>query len=206
VSRPGVPLPVGLRHLAELTGPLAALEHDAARLTRWGRRFADVLVSGGRLLAAGNGGSAEQAAHLTSELLGRYRDDRPPMSAITLCGESAALTAIGNDYGIEEIFARQVRGHGRVGDVLVLLSTSGHSANLLAAADAASALAVSTYALCGRPGSPLAMRCDDAFCVDAPHTATVQEIHLVAIHLICAAVDEALAAGAGVSGAAAWPA
>jgi D-sedoheptulose 7-phosphate isomerase len=197
------PLPVGLRHLAELAGPLAGLERDAPRLTLWGRRFAGVLAAGGRLLAAGNGGSASQASHLTSELVGRYRDDRPPMSAIALCSETSAVTAIGNDFGVEEVFARQVRGHGRPGDVLVLLSTSGLSANVLVAADAANACGMATYALCGRPGSPLARRCDDAVCVDSPHTATVQEVHLVAIHLICAAVDEALGFG-GATEVAAW--
>jgi D-sedoheptulose 7-phosphate isomerase len=187
------PLPAGLRHLAELDGPLATLAADAARLERWGRRLADVLLRGGRLLAAGNGGSASQAAHLTSELVGRYRDDRPPFSAIALCGESAAFTAIGNDYGIEEVFARQVRGHGRPGDVLVALSTSGRSANILAAVDAAREHGLRTWALTGRPGNPLAERCDDALCVDSPHTATIQEIHLIAIHLLCAAVDDELA-------------
>jgi D-sedoheptulose 7-phosphate isomerase len=195
-----------LAHLRALSAAAATAVGYAPTVSAWGAELARRFEAGGQLLTCGNGGSAAEAQHLTGEMVGRFRYDRRPLPAIALCADSAATTAIGNDYGIEEIFARQVRGHGRAGDVLVLLSTSGHSANLLAAADTASALAVSTYALCGRPGSPLAMRCDDAFCVDAPHTATVQEIHLVAIHLICAAVDEALAAGAGVSGAAAWPA
>lgn len=193
-------LPVGRRHLAELEGALGALAADAPRLELWGRRLATVLLGGGRLLAAGNGGSASQASHLTSELVGRYRDDRPPFSAIALCAETSAVTAIGNDYGIEEVFARQVRGHGRPGDVLVALSTSGRSANVLAAVDAANACGMSTWALTGRPGNPLAERCDDALCVDSPHTATIQEVHLIAIHLLCAAVDEALAASLAMAG------
>jgi D-sedoheptulose 7-phosphate isomerase len=192
MSRFPPPLPAGHRHLDELTEPLAALRDDAERIERWGRRLAGVLLAGGRLLAAGNGGSAAQATHLTSELVGRYRDDRPPFSAIALCAESAAVTAIGNDYGIEDIFARQVRGHGRPGDVLVTLSTSGRSANVLAAVDAANASGMVTWALSGRPGNPLAARCDDALCVDSPHTATIQEIHLIAVHMLCAAVDVAL--------------
>ena len=187
--------PVGRLHLAELSAPLAALEADAARLERWGRRLADVLVAGGRLLAAGNGGSAAQAQHLTSELVGRYRDDRPPFSAIALCSEPSAVTAIGNDYGIAELFARQVRGHGRPGDVLFALSTSGRSANVLAAVDAAREAGLTTWALTGRPGNPLAELCDDALCVDSRYTATVQEIHLIAIHLVCAAVDHTLESG-----------
>jgi D-sedoheptulose 7-phosphate isomerase len=188
-------LPAGRRHLDELTAPLAALHDDAPRLELWGRRLAGVLVGGGRLLAAGNGGSAAQAAHLTSELVGRYRDDRQPFSAIALCAESSAVTAIGNDYGIEEVFARQVRGHGRPGDVLVALSTSGQSGNVLAAVDAANQCGMVTWALSGRPGNPLAERCEDALCVDSPHTATIQEIHLIAVHVLCAAVDQALPGG-----------
>jgi D-sedoheptulose 7-phosphate isomerase len=195
MSRFTRPLPAGRSHLEELDGPLAALHADAARLDLWGRRLAEVLLAGGRLLAAGNGGSAAQAAHLTSELVGRYRDDRQPFSAIALCAESAAVTAIGNDYGIEEVFARQVRGHGRPGDVLVALSTSGCSPNVLAAVDAAARGGMATWALTGRPGNPLAERCDDALCVESPHTATIQEIHLIAVHMLCAAVDHALARG-----------
>ena len=135
-------LPAGRRHLDELEGPLADLRAAAPRVERWGRHLAGVLLGGGRLLAAGNGGSASQAQHLTSELVGRYRDDRPPFSAIALCNDASAVTAIGNDYGIDELFARQVRGHGRPGDVLVALSTSGRSANVLAAVDAAATATV----------------------------------------------------------------
>jgi D-sedoheptulose 7-phosphate isomerase len=196
VTRFSRPLPAGRAHLRELAAPLAELERDADRLDRWGGELARVLLAGGRLLAAGNGGSASQAAHLTSELVGRYRDDRPPFSAIALCSESSALTAIGNDYGGAEVFARQVRAHGRPGDVLIALSTSGGSPNVLAATDAAAESGLVTWALTGRPGNPLAARCDDALCVDSPHTATVQEIHLIAVHLVCAAVDVALAGAA----------
>jgi D-sedoheptulose 7-phosphate isomerase len=193
VNRIAPRLPAGRHHLDELGGPLAALAFETPRLEHWGRRLAAVLTRGGRLLAVGNGGSASQATHLTSELVGRYRDDRPPFSAIALCAESATVTAIGNDYGMAEVFARQVRGHGRPGDVIVALSTSGRSANVLAAVEAAGAAGLTTWALSGRPGNPLAGACEDALCVDSPHTATIQEIHLIAIHLLCAAFDEALA-------------
>jgi len=193
VTRFPRPLPTGCGHLAQLDAPLAALTVEAPRIDRWGRRLAAVLLGGGRLLAAGNGGSASQASHLTSELVGRYRDDRPPFSALALCSETSAITAIGNDYGVAEVFARQVRGHGRPGDVLVALSTSGRSANVLAAVEAAGACGMTSLALSGRPGNPLAARCDDALCVDSAHTATIQEVHLIAIHMLCAAVDAALA-------------
>jgi D-sedoheptulose 7-phosphate isomerase len=191
----GRPPSAARRHLAELAEPLAALAGDATRIELWGRRLAAVLLGGGRLLAAGNGGSASQAAHLTSELVGRFRDDRPPFSAIALCTEGSALTAIGNDYGIEDVFARQVRGHGRPGDVLVALSTSGRSPNVLAAVEAAHEVGLTTWALTGAPGNPLGAFCEDALEVDSPNTATIQEVHLIAIHLLCAAVDDALPAG-----------
>jgi D-sedoheptulose 7-phosphate isomerase len=182
-------LPAGRAHLDELARPLAALYGETQRLERWGRELAAVLLGGGRLLALGNGGSACQAQHLTAELVGRYRDDRPPFSALPLCTETSALTAIGNDYGIEHVFARQVAGHGREGDVLVALSTSGCSPNVLAAVDAAEGM--TTWALTGPAPNPLAARCDDALCIDSPHTATIQELHLVAIHLLCAAFETA---------------
>jgi D-sedoheptulose 7-phosphate isomerase len=208
MTRVSRPLPSGPRHLDELAGPLADLRRDAERLERWGRRIASLLAEGARVLAAGNGGSAAQASHLTSELVGRYRDDRPPFSAICLTAETssltaialaaepAAVTAIANDYGAEEVFARQVRGHGRADDVLVALSTSGRSLNVLAAVEAAHDRGMLTLALSGPPGNPLADRCHDALCVASPHTATIQEIHLIAIHLLCAAVDQTLIARA----------
>lgn len=186
-------LPTGHGHLDALMPALAALYGETERLERWGTEIARVLTGGGRLLAAGNGGSACQAQHLTSELVGRYRDDRAPFSALALCTETSALTAIGNDYGFEHLFARQVRGHGRPGDVLVTLSTSGASPNVLAAVEAADEVGMTTLALTGRAGNPLAARSDDALCVASPHTATVQEVHQVAIHLVCAAFEGALA-------------
>ena len=188
----GPPLPTGLRHLDELERPLQELRLCAPQLELWGRQLAELLVRGGRLLTVGNGGSAAEAQHLAAELVGRYRDDRVPLSAIALCAESAAVTAIGNDYGPEEVFARQVRAHGRPGDVLVALSTSGRSPNVLAAAEAAAVGGMLTWALTGAPGNPLSRLADDCITVDSPHTATVQEVHLIAIHLLCAAVDHAL--------------
>jgi D-sedoheptulose 7-phosphate isomerase len=195
MSRFAMPMPAGGRHLDALAGPLAALRADVPRIDLWGRRLASVLAGGGRLLAAGNGGSAAQASHLTAEIVGRYRDDRRPYSAIALCAESSAFTAIVNDYGPEEVFARQVRAHGRPGDILVAMSTSGASPNVLAAVDAAEEAGMATWGFCGPRDSPLALRCDDVLTVDSPHTATVQEVHLIGVHLLCAAFDSALATG-----------
>jgi D-beta-D-heptose 7-phosphate kinase/D-beta-D-heptose 1-phosphate adenosyltransferase len=142
--------------------------------------------AGGRLLVAGNGGSAAEAQHLTSELVGRFHTERAPLSAIALHTDSSSVTAIANDYGAEEIFARQVNAHGRPGDVLLLLSTSGSSPNALAAARTGGELALDVWALTGPAPNPLAHASDQTVCVDAEQVATVQERHLVAVHVLCA--------------------
>ncbi|GAA4931856.1 SIS domain-containing protein [Streptomyces coeruleoprunus] len=182
------------RHCRSLQDALGRFRRDHLdRIAEWGGRLAVVLPAGGRLLAAGNGGSAAQAQHLTAELVGRYRDERPAYSAISLHAETSSLTAIGNDYGFDEVYARQVAAHGRPGDVLLLLSTSGRSANLLAAAKAARTAALRVWALTGPAPNPLADAAHEALCVDAGTTATVQELHLVAVHALCECFDAALA-------------
>ncbi|MEA2618037.1 MAG: D-sedoheptulose 7-phosphate isomerase, partial [Chloroflexota bacterium] len=163
------------------------------RVDGWGEHVASVLLGGGRLLAAGNGGSAAQAQHLTAELVGRYLEERQPFSAIALHAETSSLTALCNDYGLEQAFARGVRAHGRPGDVLVALSTSGRSTNVLAAVEAAREAGLQVYALTGPAPNPLADSCQDVAAVEAESTATVQEVHLVAVHVLCAAVDRAVA-------------
>lgn len=180
-------------HLDALGATLATLRAEAPRLDGWGRELADRLRRGQRLLAAGNGGSAAEAQHLTAELVGRYRDEREPLSAIALHADTSTVTALGNDYGFAEVFARQVRAHARPGDVLVLLSTSGRSENLLAAAETATALGVTVWALCGEAPNPLAAAADDALCLPGP-TPSVQEAQLVAVHLLCEVVDSVLLA------------
>jgi D-sedoheptulose 7-phosphate isomerase len=186
----------GADHVASLTAALGSLTSQLETLDQWGRLLAGVLCGEGRgrLLAAGNGGSAAQAQHLTAELVGRYRADRPPFSAICLTAETSSLTAIANDYPADELFARQVEAHGRPGDVLVLLSTSGRSPNAVAAARRARDCGITTLALTGPEPNPLAAACHDAVCIDSPWTATVQECHLVALHLVCAAFDAAVLA------------
>jgi D-sedoheptulose 7-phosphate isomerase len=194
LSAGGSSLPVGRRHLEALWAPLRHLEDELDRIERWGAHLAAVLSGGGRLLGAGNGGSAAQVQHLTSELVGRYRDERRPFSALALHAETSSLTAIGNDYGPDALFARQVVAHGRPGDVLVLLSTSGRSGNVLAAAEAGAEAGLAVWALTGPAPNPLAVQADDALTVDSPWTATVQEVHQVVIHLLCAAVDVSVGA------------
>ncbi|MBW3605104.1 MAG: SIS domain-containing protein [Actinobacteria bacterium] len=184
----------GATHVDLLVAGAGSLRRQVAHIERLGQRLAAVLLGGGRLLAAGNGGSAAQAQHLTAELVGRFRDERRPLSAIALHADTSSLTAIGNDYGPDAMYARQVVAHGRDGDVLVALSTSGRSANVLAAAEAARAVGVDVWGLTGPRPNPLADRCDEVVTVDGGSTATVQELHLVVIHLLCAAVDARVAA------------
>ena len=179
-------------HLTDLDGALRAVGDQAATIEGWGGVLAERLRDGGRLLAAGNGGSAAEAQHLTAELVGRFVAERRPYSAIALCAESSSLTAIVNDYGAEEMFARQVEAHGRPGDVLVLLSTSGHSPNVVRAARRGRDLGLRVWALTGPGPNPLTEASDDAVCVPAGSTAAVQAIHLVLVHALCAAVDARL--------------
>ncbi|GHH05072.1 SIS domain-containing protein [Streptomyces rubradiris] len=182
-------------HCDDLAKALEAFRDHAPLIERWGTELARRLGSGARLLVAGNGGSAAQAQHLTAELVGRYREDRPPFSALALHADTSSTTAIANDYGVQEVFARQTAAHGRPGDVLLLLSTSGASANLLTAAEHARRLGMTVWALTGRSPNPLQLGADDALCVDAPLAATVQELHLVAVHMLCETFDRAVENG-----------
>ncbi|KZB79331.1 D-sedoheptulose-7-phosphate isomerase [Amycolatopsis regifaucium] len=179
-------------HFAALRDAAGKSVSWAPKLRDWGDHLATVLSSGGRLLACGNGGSAAEAQHLTGELVGRFRNDRRPFSAIALHADTSAGTAIVNDYGEHELFARQVRAHGRPGDILVCLSTSGTSQNVVAAAKAAHELGITTWALTGPSPNPLASLCDEAIPVEAASTATVQEVHLALVHALCTALDDAL--------------
>ncbi|MFJ6213469.1 SIS domain-containing protein [Streptomyces sp. NPDC092296] len=180
-------------HCRALQDTLARFHRQGlTRVTAWGTALAAVLPGGGRLLAAGNGGSAAQAQHLTAELVGRYSRERPGFSAIALHADTSTVTAVGNDYGFDSLYARQIAAHGRPGDVLMLLSTSGRSPNLLAAARSGRKAGMTVWAMTGRRPNPLAAAADEALTIDAAATATVQEMHLVALHLLCEAFDSAL--------------
>jgi D-sedoheptulose 7-phosphate isomerase len=180
-------------HLDGLGTTLAALRAHSPRIAQWGAALARRLTEGGRLLAAGNGGSAAEAQHLTAELVGRYRSDRAPFSALALCAETSSVTAIANDYGYDQVFARQVEAHARPRDVVVLLSTSGRSRNLLEAARAGRKAGAHVWALTGPPPNPLAEAADDVLALPgAP--CHVQEAQLVAVHALCEAFEAALPA------------
>jgi phosphoheptose isomerase len=189
------PACTGTAHLSALALAVERLRPEVDRLRGWAAELADVLLAGGRLLAVGNGGSAAQAQHLTSELVGRYCDDRRPFSALALHSDTSSVTAITNDYGADAVFARQVRAHGRPGDILVAMSTSGRSPNVVAAAQAATTAGLAVWALTGRAPNPVASSAHQALCVDADTTATVQEVHLVVVHLLCTFLDEIVGCG-----------
>ncbi|HWG64054.1 MAG TPA: SIS domain-containing protein [Streptosporangiaceae bacterium] len=178
------------RHVQHLLKALLDPATGLDRARRWGRQLAASLLAGHRLLAAGNGGSAAQAQHLTAELVGRYAADRRPFSAIALHADTSSLTAIGNDFGAAEAFARQVAAHGRRGDSLILLSCSGRSENILAAAQRAHSLGIRVWAMTGPAPNPLTGMADESICAAASDTSTVQEVHLVAIHALCEALEE----------------
>lgn len=179
-------------HFAALRLAVDGIGPAEPKLAAWGTHLASVLAAGGRLLACGNGGSAAAAQHLTADLVGSFRDERIPLSAIALHADTSVLTALADDYGEEEMFSRGVRAHGRPGDVLVALSSSGASRNVLAAAKVAAEIGLTTWALTGPEPNHLASACHDAISVEAPTVATVQEVHLLLVHSLCIAVDDAL--------------
>lgn len=183
-----------LIHLRGLRAALDCLEADAVGIDVFGEQIGNVLAAGGRLLAVGNGGSAAQASHLTAELVGRFDGDRRPLAAVTIGAEHPAMTAIVNDYGIDDAFIRPVLAHGRRGDVLVALSTSGRSPNVISAVETASSRGLMTLGLTGPIPNPLADRCDHTISVVGDTTAIVQEIHQVVIHLLCTAIDRTVRA------------
>jgi D-sedoheptulose 7-phosphate isomerase len=183
---------------AHLKTSLAAFERaaqDAAMLTA-ARKIAQVIVSGLRsghkLLLVGNGGSAADAQHIAAEIVGRYKRERPAWSAIALTTDTSALTAISNDYGFEQVFARQVAGLGRRGDILLALSTSGRSPNILAALRAAHEHGLITIGFTGTKGAAMDVACDHLLVAPSDDTPVIQQIHLAVAHGICDEVEQAL--------------
>jgi D-sedoheptulose 7-phosphate isomerase len=177
---------------------LAALERatqDAALLAV-ARKVAEVIIaalrSDNKLLIVGNGGSAADAQHIAAEIVGRYKQDRPAWAAIALTTDTSALTAVANDYGFEQIFARQVEGLGRRGDVLLALSTSGRSPNILTALRTARERGLVTIGFTGAKGETLATHCDHLLVAPSDDTPVVQQIHLAVAHGICDEIEQTL--------------
>lgn len=173
--------------LRDLVERVVALAQDP--LERMIAGSVEALKTGGKLLFAGNGGSAAQCQHLATELVGRFVLDRAPHAAIALTTDSSFLTACANDYGFVDVFARQVEALGRPGDVLFALSTGGRSPNILKAVEAAGVGGLAIYGLTGSSGTRLAERCDVAIMVPHADPARIQEMHLFLGHLLCGAIE-----------------
>jgi D-sedoheptulose 7-phosphate isomerase len=167
----------------------------AAAVQRAAGLVADALAAGGQVLFCGNGGSAADAQHLAAELVGRLALERPAYRAVALSTDTSVLTAVGNDYGYAEVFARQVEGLGRPGDVLVTISTSGRSENVLRAAEAARRRALKVVAFLGPAPSPLDRTADVALHVDGDEPGLVQQGHITIGHALCGWVEARLAGG-----------
>ena len=157
--------------------------------------IADSLRTGHKILSCGNGGSAGDAQHFSSELLNRFEMERPPLPAIALTTDSSTLTAIGNDYSYDDIFSKQIKALGQKGDVLLAISTSGNSANVIRAIDAAQDRGMFVVALTGRDGGEMAAALIDSdieIRVPSERTARIQEVHLLVIHCLCDLIDRSL--------------
>ena len=174
---------------------LNALEQMAAPIAATIETMTQCLIDGGKILACGNGGSAGDAQHFAAELIGSFEAERQELAAIALTTDSSILTAVGNDYGFNYIFSRQVRGLGHAGDVLLAISTSGNSGNVIEAIKAAHEHDMRVIALTGKGGGLIGemLQDDDIhLCVPAERTARIQETHLLVIHCLCDGIDALL--------------
>jgi D-sedoheptulose 7-phosphate isomerase len=155
-------------------------------------RAVDTLRRGGTILLAGNGGSAADAQHIATELVGRFAYDRPGLPAIALTADSSAMTAIANDHGFERVFARQVEALGRKGDLLIAISTSGRSPNIVAALETARARGLTTVGLTGQTPGPMGPLCDHVLSIPATVTPRIQEAQILVAHIICGLIEAQL--------------
>jgi D-sedoheptulose 7-phosphate isomerase len=168
-------------------------DQQSARLLAVGQRVAERLRDGGRILVFGNGGSAADAQHLVGELVVRFRRDRVALPALALTTDASVVTAMANDIGFEQVFSRQIEAHGRAGDVAIGISTSGESANVVAALDVARRRGLLTVGLTGRGGGRVAALVDEL--IDVPHddTARIQEVHGMVVHILCEIIEDEVA-------------
>ena len=191
-----------------MSHPIDSLVGEAGRLLRWlgeddalrstlDGMIADMagcLRSGGRILSCGNGGSMCDAMHFAEELSGRFRDERPALSALAI-SDPGHLSCVANDYGYEQVFARGVQAHGRTGDILLGITTSGRSPNVLAAAEAAHDRGMKVFGLLGKSGGPVLAHCDRAVVVPSEITDRIQEIHIKVVHVLIEGIERELFPG-----------
>lgn len=168
---------------------LADLDRSIPDIAAFVTAVVSVVKAGGTVFLAGNGGSAAECQHFAAELTIRYRENRRPLPAVALTTDSSALTACGNDFSFQDLFARQIEALGKPGDCLIVLSTSGKSENLVRAAVVAQQRGIAVFGLLGNNGGGLLSLCDTAFVVPETHTAVIQEIHLACIHFVCEEID-----------------
>jgi D-sedoheptulose 7-phosphate isomerase len=168
-------------------------KENATRIAAVARKMAMALKDGGKILFCGNGGSAADSQHLAAEFVNRFQRDRRALAAVALTTDTSVLTSIGNDLGFDRIFSRQVEALAHRGDVLIAISTSGDSTNVLYAVEAARSLGVSTVGLCGGSGGALARAVDEAFIVPSASTPRIQEAHIILGHVLCGLTEELLA-------------
>ncbi len=178
--------------LLESSKTLAAMADSSADVERFTRLVIGCLKGGGKVLVCGNGGSAADSQHFADELVGRYERNRPPLSALALTTNTSDLTSIGNDFGFDKVFERQVDAHARKGDLLVAISTSGNSPNVLAAIEAAKRKGVPTVGLTGREGGRMRRLVDLCLCVPSTTVARIQECHIAILQTVCGLVETEL--------------
>lgn len=177
--------------ISEHSSAMKLLEEESSNLEAIGKKISECLKSGGKVMICGNGGSAADSQHFSAELVGRFQTERRPLPAIALSTDTSILTAVGNDYGFERIFERQVEALGNRGDILIGISTSGNSMNVINAVEAAKKKGMTTIGFLGKDGGKLKPLCDMNLTINSKTTARVQEMHGLSIHIICEMVDSA---------------
>ena len=177
-------------YLDRLAANVLALKALGPEIEQAAEQLSRAMAAGDKIVFCGNGGSAADCQHLAAELVGRFLVDRDPLPALSLTVDTSALTAIGNDYGFKDVFSRQLRAVGRRGDVLVALSTSGNSENVLEAARAAKTMGIGVVGLAGRSGGRLKGLCDVCVCVPSEETNHIQEMHIAVGHYLCGVIEQ----------------
>jgi D-sedoheptulose 7-phosphate isomerase len=178
------------RAFADSAANFLKLQDLSMQVAEVGMQSSDTLKNGGHLFFCGNGGSAADAQHLAAELVGRFLKERKPLAATALSCNTSTMTAVGNDYGYDVIFSRQIEGLAKKGDILFAISTSGNSKNVVLAVQSAKAMGVKTVGITGSKGGKLAELCDTCIKVPSDHTPRIQEMHIAVGHMICEIIDE----------------